>query len=67
MSDLRGVSHFFEDDEAITNNPQNTTTSGISDDSTLPPNQQVEQANDNALGFDENDRINQNQNQGREV
>ena len=49
------------------NNPQNTRTSGISDDSTLPPNRQLEQANTNAIGFDENDQINQNENQGREV
>ena len=48
-------------------NPQNTRVSGISDDSTVPPNQQVEGTNENVLGFDRNDRINQKQSQRRET
>ena len=66
-SDLRGITDLIDEDDALMQNPQNTQVSGISDDSTLPPNQQVEGANEDSLGLERNEGINQNQNQRRET
>ena len=49
--------------EVMINNPQNTRTSsfGISDDSTIPPNRPLEQTDTNAIGIDKVNPISQNQ------
>ena len=72
--DLRGItaSDLFEEEERLLHTAQNTQISGLSEESTLPPNtlppnRQINRTNEDILGLERNERVNQNQNQRREM